>query len=607
MPIDATATSPLQDTLDELHRRFAALSTGEVASYIPELSKAVPDHFAICVATVDGHVYAAGHADTPFTIQSISKPFVYGLALADRGLDDVMSCVGVEPSGDAFNAISLEAGSGRPRNPMINAGAIATAAMVAGDDSSMKMARTVEFLSRFAGTSLDIDDAVYRSERDTGHRNRAIAYLLRNAGILENDVDDVLDRYFRQCSVLVTCADLATMAGTLANGGTNPRTGERVIEHDHVAHMLSVMATCGMYDYAGSWLYRVGMPAKSGVAGGIIAVLPGQLGVGVFSPPLDSVGNSVRGVAVCEALSEEFGLHLLRPPVSPSAAVMATYNLSDVSSKRRRSEQEMRSLVDQGDTVTVFRLQGPLVMSNTEIVLRRALTASGPGRTIVFDCHRVHAYDTGAARLFERFVAQSEANGVNIAFAGLRESHHGGTLWSSTARGGAAQCFASIDLALEWCEDQILAAAGLCPQPTAELPLAQHPMLTELAPRDAEAVERAASRISFSHGQRIVAQGEAGGCAYLLVSGSVSVSLTLPDGERYRIATMGPGAVFGELALMDADPRTADVDAETDVVCYELRVTDLDAQAQSSLVSQLARQLAARLRRADREIASLAS
>jgi glutaminase len=608
MPVasESTAVSPLLHTLNDLHGRFAGLTSGGVADYIPELRRAVPEHFAICVATVDGYVYAVGDADVPFTIQSISKPFVYGLALADQGLDRVMKSVGVEPSGDAFNAISLEPGSGRPRNPMINAGAIATAGLVDGPDSSTKMGRTIDFLSRCAGAPLGFDEAVYRSERDTGHRNRAIAYLLRNADVLGDDVDDVLDRYFRQCSVLVTATDLAMMAATLANGGENPRTGERVVEHDYVAQMLSVMATCGMYDYAGSWLYRVGMPAKSGVAGGIIAVLPGQLGVGVFSPPLDQVGNSVRGVAVCEALSEEFGLHLLRPPVSPSAAVMSTYTLSDVSSKRRRSELEMRCLVEQGGAVTALRLQGPLVMSNTEVVLRRALEASGCSRMIVFDFHRVVACDTGAARLFERFVSQSDAMGLNVVFAGLRESGLGGLLWSSATRGGSAKFFPTIDLALEWCEDQLLADAGLDVEQSSELSLTEHPMLTGLCRRDASAIEQAVSRVSFSQGRRIISQGAAADCAYLLVAGSVSVNLTLPNGEGYRVATMGPGAVFGELALMDADPRTADVDAESDVVAYSLCITDLDEQAQAALVGQLARQLAARLRRADREIASLA-
>jgi glutaminase len=604
---EPTAVSPLLHTLNDLHARFTGLTDGGVANYIPELGTADPRHFAICVATVDGHVYAVGDADVPFTIQSISKPFVYGLALADQGLDHVMQSVGVEPSGDAFNAISLEPGSGRPRNPMINAGAIATAALVAGTDSEAKMNRTIDFLSRCAGGPLDFDEGVYRSERDTGHRNRAIAYLLRNADVLGEDVEEVLDRYFRQCSVLVTATDLAMMAATLANGGENPRTRERVIELDQVAQMLSVMATCGMYDYAGSWLYRVGMPAKSGVSGGIIAVLPGQLGVGVFSPPLDQVGNSVRGVAVCEAMSEEFGLHLLRPPVSPGAAIMSSYTLADVSSKRRRNESEMSHLVEHGDSVIAFRLQGPLVMSNTEVVMRQALEASRSSRMIVFDCQRVVACDTGAARLFERFVSQTSPQSLTVVFAGLRESDLGGALWASATQGRGAQCFPTIDLALEWCEDQILAEAGLNRERVSELTLAEHPMVSILSSDDFAAIEQAAIRVSFSRGQRIVSQGETADCAYLLTSGSVSINLTLPNGESYRIATMGPGAVFGELALMDADARTADVDAETNVVAYELRVADLDATVQSALVGQLARQLASRLRRADREIASLAS
>lgn len=177
-------STPLQDALEDLHNRLSALDAGAVATYIPELGNADPAHFAICIATVDGHVYSVGDAEAPFTIQSISKPFVYGLALDDLGADAVLEKVGVEPSGEAFNAISLEAETGRPRNPMINAGAIATASLVAGRDHQTKLHRTVEALSRFAGRPLAIDEEVYRSERLTGHRNRAIAYLLRNAGIV---------------------------------------------------------------------------------------------------------------------------------------------------------------------------------------------------------------------------------------------------------------------------------------------------------------------------------------------------------------------------------------------------------------------------------------
>jgi glutaminase len=600
--ITATITSPLQDTLRELRHRFAALSAGDVATYIPELGRADPDHFAICVATVDGELYSTGDAAVPFTIQSISKPFVYGLALEDRGVEHVLERIAVEPSGEAFNAISLEAGSGRPRNPMINAGAIATAGLIDGADSNDKMERTLSTLSGFAGRPLEIDHSVYLSERDTGHRNRAISYLLRNAGILREDVDEVLDRYFKQCSVLVTADDLAMMAATLANGGEHPRTGQRVINREHVARVLSVMATCGMYDYAGSWLYRVGMPAKSGVAGGIIAVLPGQLGLGVFSPRLDDFGNSVRGVAVCEALSEEFGLHLLRPPVSPGSAVMTSYTLTEVSSKRRRSEAEMRRLVEHGGTVCVFRLQGPLVLSTAEVVLRRALTEIAPSRTIVFDCQRVHGADVAAGRLFELFVAQVEGDGGRVAFSGLGEDN---PLLALVERNAGARSFATIDLALEWCEDELLAGAGL-PGEWDDLSVGDHPMLAELSKEELAAAIGLTSREQYRAGERIVRQGDVADCVYLLTSGSVSVNLDLPDGGWHRVATMGPGSVFGELALMDAEPRTANVDAETGVVCYALRVSDLTEDLQPKLVRFLARHLAARLRRADREISALA-
>jgi glutaminase len=599
----ASIKSPLQDTLVELHRRFAALPGGDVATYIPELGRANPEHFAICVATVDGEIYATGDADVPFTIQSISKPFVYGLALEDRGVGAVLERIGVEPGGEAFNAISLEPGTGRPRNSMINAGAIATAGLVAGGNSSAKMERTLAMLSRFAGRALEIDNAVYVSERDTGHRNRAIAYLLRNAEILGDDVDEVLDRYFQQCSVLVTASDLAMMAATLANGGQHPRTRQRVINHEHVARVLSVMATCGMYDYAGSWLYRVGMPAKSGVAGGVIAVLPGQLGLGVFSPRLDEFGNSTRGVAVCEALSAEFGLHLLQPPVNPGSVVSTSYTLADVSSKRRRSQAEMARLAEHGDTVRVFRLQGPLVFSTAEVVLRRALAETAPPRTIVFDCRQVHSADTATVRLFNLFVAEVEADGGRVVFAGLREDN---ALLAGVLRHAGLRGFSTIDLALECCEETVLAEARVGRAQEAESSLEGHPMLAELSEAEMAMVSAIAPRRQHCAGDRIVHQGGVADRVYLLTSGSVSVNLDLPDGERYRLATMGPGSVFGELALLDAEPRSANVDAETEIVCYPLRIADLPASVQWKLVSFLARDLAARLRRADREISALA-
>jgi glutaminase len=302
-------TSPFRRYLGDLHRKYSPLTDGAVADYIPELALADPSWFGIAAATVDGQVFEVGDCDQTFTIQSISKAFVYGLALEDHGRDYVNSKVGVEPTGEAFNAIVLDETTNRPYNPMVNAGAIATADLIKGKDGTERLKRLLAMFGRYTGRSHDIDVPVFLSEKATGNRNRAIAYLMLNFGMVSDRIDETLDLYFQQCSILVTARDLSLMAVTLANGGVNPVTGVRALDQRYVQDVVSVMLTCGMYDSSGDWAYRVGMPAKSGVGGGITAVSPGKLGIGTFSPPLDAKGNSLRGIRVCQELSQEFGLH----------------------------------------------------------------------------------------------------------------------------------------------------------------------------------------------------------------------------------------------------------------------------------------------------------
>ncbi|MBD2104750.1 glutaminase A [Leptolyngbya sp. FACHB-261] len=301
---------PLQRFLEDLHRKYQPLCEGHLANYIPELAKANPDWFAICVITVDGQVYTVGDFEQLFTIQSISKGFVYGLALEDHGRDAVLSKVGVEPTGDAFNAIVLDEHSKRPYNPMVNAGAIATTSLLKGVGPTERLNRMLDMFRCYVGHDVVIDISVFMSERTTGFRNRAMAYLMRNFGMIDERIDEALDLYFQQCSLMVDCRDLAVMAATLANRGINPITQERAVQPCYVRDILTVMYSCGMYNFAGEWAYKVGLPAKSGVCGGIIAVVPNQMGIGVFSPLLDGRGNSVRGVRVCEDLSTRLGLHL---------------------------------------------------------------------------------------------------------------------------------------------------------------------------------------------------------------------------------------------------------------------------------------------------------
>ena len=314
----------LRKTLDRLHKKYGDCHEGDVATYIPELAKANPDHFGVAVVGVDGNVYEAGETSAEFTIQSISKAFVFGLAVETHGRDAVLKRVGVEPSGDAFNSLELRS-SRKPFNPMINAGAITDTGMVMGASVKERMNKILRLLSDAAGRELRVDESVYRSEKETGHRNRAIGHLLKNVDLIDGEVDEVLDLYFQQCSVLLNARDLAVMGATLANLGTNPVTGKEVLSFDSVRDVLSVMFTCGMYDFAGEWAFRVGIPAKSGVGGGILAVINRQLGIGTYSPRLDSMGNSVRGIRLCTDLAEELGLHVFNFTNAGSSFIKATF------------------------------------------------------------------------------------------------------------------------------------------------------------------------------------------------------------------------------------------------------------------------------------------
>ena len=302
----------LTEFLQELYQRYLPLNQGKIYSSEPNLTAIDRDWFGISVATATGQVYSVGNWDIPFLIQSISKVFAYGLALEDWGRDRVLTTVDVEPTGEAYDSIiKLQTQSKRPFNPMVNAGAIATTSLIKGSTPAQRLNRILQMYQGYIGHRVFVDTPTFVSEQGHGDRNWAISYLLRNFGIISGDIRSVLDLYLQQCSVIINCHDLAVMGATLANGGINPITGERAISAEYVRDLLSVMYTCGMYDFAGEWVYKVGFPAKSGVGGGIIAVVPGQMGIAVFSPPLDSRGNSIRGIEVCQELSRRFNLHIL--------------------------------------------------------------------------------------------------------------------------------------------------------------------------------------------------------------------------------------------------------------------------------------------------------
>lgn len=309
-PEKANVISHIDTMLADIYEKTRQLEDGALADYIPELATVSPDRFGIAIATASGHLQSIGDAQTEFTIQSTSKALTYCLALELCGRQQVFSRVGVEPSGDPFNAIEFNPITRRPYNPMVNAGAIAVSGMLrdaVGADAAFDL--ILDRFSQAAGRPLKLNDDVYRSEATTGHRNRAIGHLLLSAGALNEPVEPALDLYFKQCSIMVSATDLAMIGATLANLGVHPITGQQVFDIDAVRDTQAVMFTCGMYDYSGGWAFDVGIPAKSGVGGGILGIVNRQLGIGTYSPRLDPNGNSVRGVASFKMMSDGLGLH----------------------------------------------------------------------------------------------------------------------------------------------------------------------------------------------------------------------------------------------------------------------------------------------------------
>jgi len=278
---------------------------GEVADYIPGLKSANKENFGVCIIDSENKVSHAGDFEKNFTIQSISKPLVLMLAILDNGEDYVFSKIGMEPTGDAFNSIKkLETCVCKPFNPMINAGAIAVSGMIKGDTPEERFERILNFIRKISeNPSLEYDEDIYIGEKTTGNRNRAMAYFMKNGGIIEGNVEEALDIYFKQCSINVTALDLAKIGLFLANDGVLS-TGERIISV-HIAKLVkSLMVTCGMYDGSGEFAVRVGIPAKSGVGGGILSLVPGKMGIGVYGPALDPKGNSIGGYALLEEISK---------------------------------------------------------------------------------------------------------------------------------------------------------------------------------------------------------------------------------------------------------------------------------------------------------------
>jgi len=602
--------SPVQRYLEELHARFVDDCSGEVATYIPELGLGDPDRFGICLTTADGHAYEVGDTRDPFTIQSMSKPFAYALALADRGREAVAAKVGVEPSGDAFNSISLAPGTGRPLNPMINAGAITTTALVAGADDDARFERILAAFSRFAGRPLDVDEAVFASERRTGHRNRAIGHMLRSFDILGDDPDRTLDEYFRQCSIAVDARDVSLMAATLANGGVNPVTGEQACGEEVVERVLSVMTTCGMYDGSGAWFDAVGLPAKSGVAGGVLAVLPGQLGVCVFSPRLDEHGNSVRGMAACRALAEGLHLHSLHVARSARSTIRSSYDVAAVPSRRRRPDAQAAALLEVGTRAVVYELQGDLLFAGTEHVVRTIVERADELDVVLLDLRAVDRVEVPAALALQRLGTELAAAGKALGFV-TAPGLDGLVLEAGAHLGSDAPTFADLDEAREWCEGRLLEPLGLCGLEGRPVALADHRLCRGLDPASIETLAAALTERTGVAGETIAAIGDVATAIHLVLAGEVAIQFAVADGTRRRLALLGPGETFGELAALGGSPRRTDVVVARDATLLALEADALERLGETDphLKARLLRNLLAGadegIGRMSREIAAI--
>lgn len=541
--------SPIADYLSQLHDDLLKLTSGRPFQGIPAMADADTSKFAIALATVDGHVYKVGDSDLEFSIQSISKPFSYGLALDDQGLEAVDAKIDVEPSGDAFNEISLARGTGRPANAMINAGAIATVSMVK-DTETPRFARILEQFSLCAGRELRLSETIYASEALTGHRNRALAYLLRSFGIIETDPTPVLEDYFKACSVMVNTEDLAMMAATLANGGTQPTTGGQVMSPEAVQRVLSVMTTCGMYDDAGAWISAVGLPAKSGVGGGLIAVLPGQLGLAVYSPALDAHGSSVRGLAAGERISRDMGLHFVRAARIGRSAIRDHYDITQVPSASRHTEDAEKLLADYGHRANILELAGDLLFAGTESMVREVSELPATVELVILDLRRVDEIDRIAIQMIGDLNRGLAAEGRTLAlvqnerFAPLEE----------------VKFFSNRNDAVDWAETTLLLRHGspeLMPQKVA---VADFAALAPLSPEDIALLESRMVESEIEDAQVIRRVGQEFGGVYFILEGKV-VTSTHRGGHPTRHATLSAGMTFGEIALGGEGDQTTRVTA----------------------------------------------
>jgi len=436
--------------------------------------------------------------------------------------------------------------------------------------------------------------------------------MLRKFDIITEDPNLSLELYFKQCSVSVNARDLGIMAATLANHGTNPITGKQALRGEFVSSILSVMGTCGMYDGAGEWIYKIGMPAKSGVAGGIIAVMPGQFGIGVYSPALDPHGNSARGIRVCSEISHNFDLHMLNCPSIGRSTIRMKYTAADLNSKRNRTPKEAQVLNELGSGIRLYQLQGNLNFTTAEDVLRDVIENIGETEQLILDFKRVLTVNDGACQLLHDLLLKFSADRKPILFTGINPRHPLVKRYMISRLGKRFEklflAFDDNDRALEWCENRLLRKTLPSHASGRRFKFAEYELCNNFTTDELKVFTSILRRQSYRKGETIISIGTEAREIFLLAKGDVSVFIPQGRGTRLRLTTFSAGMIFGEMAVVDLAPRSANIVADTQVECDVLSIEDFDALGNRNpvlkikLLKNLNLILCNRLRKANREL-----
>ena len=583
---------PLDIFLKNIYSNVLLNKSGKTADYIPELSRANPDQFGVALASSDGYIHEIGDSLQEFTIQSISKAFAYSLALELVGEKEVNKIIGVEPSGEAFNSIRFQ-NDNRPFNPMINAGAIACTALICSVEKSKAFKKIQKIMSDFAGRNLSLDEKVFQSENATGDRNRAIAWLLKNNKIIKTNVEQSLVTYFKQCSLLVSARDLATMGATLACNGINPVTKKRVISVENALKTMSIMVSSGMYDYSGEWVYRVGFPAKSGVGGGIIAALPSQFGLGTFAPPLDKQGNSVRGIEVCKRISSYYNLHILEIEGNIKDSIVASYNLQNIRSSTERKEKNIKILEKFGAKAHVYELAGSINFMAVDYIVRR-LQELDKKEFIILSMRKVSQLSSGADKLLDAFIQTLNSLSTKIIFSDIEfNSQTWNKIFGSLGNmdDNKTRLFENNNEAIRWVEDFLIQKYSTDEKVNKNENLKEQFLFKALSNSDLDFLKERMIEKKFKKNVKIISKGDEADGIYFLQSGKVDIAINV----KQSITTLNAGTCFGEFALIEPkSKRSANVTTLTECTCFYLPLKILDSiqQSRKKIIETLLKNLA---------------